>query len=238
MTWHDAAIMSWQSVKAGVKAAKQKHEVVMSPIAFTYLDHVQGDFAIEPHVYASLRLKKCYAFEPAPDGVDAKYIRGGQANVWTEQIYNTRHLQYMVWPRALATAECVWSPKEKKDWRDFSGRVEQQFPRFEAAGIKYAPSMYDPVFNAEKTSDGALKVTLTTEANDLDVYYSFDNSFPDLFYPKYTAPLVAPTEAAMLKVITYRDGKPMGRMIAMPLAELEKRVEEAKKKKPSKSEEE
>ena len=53
----------------------------------------------------------------------------------------------------------------------------------------------------------------------------FDNSFPDNFYPKYTAPLLAPKEAVMLKLITYRGNKPMGRMIAMPLEELRKRAQ-------------
>ena len=47
---------------------------------------------MEPPVYATLRLKKAYEFEPVPEGVDAKYIKGGQANLWTEQVYNMRHL--------------------------------------------------------------------------------------------------------------------------------------------------
>ncbi len=220
----NAAVMSWQGIKGGIEAAKQQHEVVMSPTTFAYIDYMQGDPIIEPHIYATLRLKKAYELEPVPDGVDPKYIKGGQANLWTEQIYNTRHLQYMVWPRAMATAECVWSQKQKKDWSSFVDRVEGQFPRFDEAAIKYAPSLYDPSFSADTTADGQLKITLTTEANNLDVYYTFDNSFPDNFYPKYTAPLLAPKEAVMLKVITYRGSKPMGRMIAMPLEELRKRA--------------
>ena len=76
---------------------------------------MQSDAVMEPPDYASLRLNKAYEFEPVPDGVDAKFIKGGQANLWTEQIYNYRHLQYMVWPRAFAIAESVWSPKSKKE---------------------------------------------------------------------------------------------------------------------------
>jgi hexosaminidase len=196
----------------------------MSPTTFAYLDYMQGDPIIEPHIYATLRLKKAYEFEPVPDGVDPKYIKGGQGNLWTEQVYNMRHLEYMVWPRAMAIAESVWSPKSAKNWSDFVDRVEGQFPRLDEAEIKYAPSLYDPSFSADSTADGKLIITLTTEANNLDVYYSFDNSFPDRFYPKYTAPLIAPKDAVMLKVITYRGNQPMGRMIAMPLDELRKRV--------------
>ncbi len=220
----DAAVMSWRGIQGGIEAAKQKHDVVMSPTTFAYLDYMQGDPIIEPHIYATLRLKKAYEFEPVPDGVDAKYIKGGQANLWTEQVYNTRHLEYMIWPRAMATAESVWSQKKDKNWSNFSDRVEHQFPRFDEAQVKYSPAMFDPAFSADTTKDGTLRITLTTEANNLDVHYSFDNSFPDNFYPKYTEPLVVPKEAVMLKVITYRGDKPMGRMIAMPVSELKKRV--------------
>ena len=219
----NAAVMSWQGMKGGIEAAKMKHDVVMSPTDFAYLDYMQGDPIIEPHVYATLRLNKAYQFEPVPEGVDPKYILGGQANLWTEQVYNMRHMEYMVWPRAMAISEAVWSPKDKRNWDNFSSRVEKQFPRFDAAEIKYAPSMYDPIFNVSKT-DSTLKIELSTEIKGLDIYYSFDNSFPDNFYPKYTSALTPPKDAVMLKVITYRGKQKMGRMISMPISELEKRT--------------
>ncbi|HKC35763.1 MAG TPA: beta-N-acetylhexosaminidase, partial [Chitinophagaceae bacterium] len=106
----NAAVMSWRGIKGGIEAAKQGHEVVMSPTTFAYLDYMQSDKIIEPPVYASLRLSKSYEFEPVPDGVNPKYIKGGQANLWTEQVYNMRHAEYMTWPRAFAIAESVWSP--------------------------------------------------------------------------------------------------------------------------------
>jgi hexosaminidase len=221
----DAAVMSWRGMKGGIEAAKMGHEVVMSPTDFVYLDYMQGDPIIEPHVYATLRLKKAYEFEPVPDGVDPKYILGGQGNLWTEQVYNMRHLEYMLWPRAMAISEAVWSPKDKRDWDDFSSRVEKQFPRFDEAQIKYAPSMYDPIFNVSKDDSGRLKITLSTEIKDLQIHYSFDNSFPDNFYPTYTSPLTPPEDAVMLKVITYRGNKKMGRMISMPISELQKRAD-------------
>ena len=220
----NAVVMSWRGIQGGIEAAKQKHEVVMSPTTFAYLDYMQGDPIIEPHIYATLRLKKAYEFEPVPDGVDPKFIKGGQGNLWSEQLFTVRHMQYMLWPRAMAVAESVWSPKKAKNWNDFVDRVEAQFPRLDEANVKYAPSLYDPSFSADTTAGGQLQITLTPEANNLDIYYSFDNSFPDRFYPKYTAPLIAPKDAVMLKVITYRGNQPIGRMIAMPLDELRKRV--------------
>lgn len=219
-----AAVMSWRGMKGGIEAAKMGHEVVMSPTDYVYLDYMQSDAIMEPPVYATLRLKKAYAFEPVPEGIDPKYIKGGQGNLWTEQVYNMRHAQYMLWPRSFAIAETVWTPKSKKNWNDFAKRVERHFERFNAAEKKYAPSMYDPDFKVSADSSGKLKVELITELDGLDIHYSFDNSFPDYFYPKYSRPLVVPKDAVTMKVVTYRDKKQMGRMIAIPVSELKKRA--------------
>jgi hexosaminidase len=220
----NAAVMSWRGMQGGIAAAKMGHDVVMSPTTFAYLDYMQSDKVIEAPVYATLRLKTAYSFEPVPDGVDAKLIKGGQANLWTEQIYNTRHLQYMVWPRGLAIAECLWSPKEKRNWNDFSKRVEVNFERMDMAHIKYSRALFDPVFEVKKDSSGALQILLSSEVAGLDIYYSWDNSMPDNYYPKYTEPLSVPKEATMIKVVTYRDGKPIGRQIDMPIVTLKARL--------------
>lgn len=218
------AVMSWRGMKYGIEAAHNKHQVVMSPTTYAYLDYMQSDVISEPKVYASLRLNKSYEFEPVPDGVDPQYIKGGQANLWTEQVYNIRQAEYMTWPRGFAIAESVWSPKEKKNWNEFFGRVESHFKRFNLAEIKYAPSVYDPIFKPSKTADNRLKIELSTEVTGLDIYYSFDNSFPDKFYPKYTTPLIAPIDASQFKLQTYKDGVPVGRMLTMPIAELKTRA--------------
>jgi hexosaminidase len=223
-----AAVMSWRGDKGGIAAAKLGHEVVMSPNSHVYIDFMQGDIIMEPPVYNSLRLSKTYQFEPIPEGVDPRLIKGGQGNLWTEQIYNMRHAQYMAWPRAFAIAESVWSPKEKKNWNDFIRRVEKHFERFDIAETKYAPSMYEPIFTISKNAKGQLQVELATEVEGLDIYYSFDNSFPDRFYPKYTAPLIVPKDASLLRVVTYRGKEQKGRIITMPVEEIKKRAERKK----------
>lgn len=218
-----AAVMSWRGMKGGIEAAKMGHEVVMTPTDFVYIDYMQGDRAIEPPVYATLRLSKSYQFEPVPEGVNPSLIKGGQANLWTEQVYNMRHAQYMTWPRGFAVAEVLWSPKEKKNWTDFSSRVEKHFERLDMARVKYAPSIYDPAFEFSKNGN-QLVAKMTTEIDGLDIHYSFDNSFPDNFYPKYKEPVALPRDASTMKVITYRDGKPIGRMIVFTREEINKRA--------------
>ena len=220
----NAAVMSWRGMSGGIEAAKSGHEVVMSPTDFVYIDYMQGDASIEPPVYSTLRLKKTYSFEPLPEGVNEKLIKGGQANLWTEQVYNMRHAQYMTWPRALAVAEVLWSPKEKRNWNGFVPRVEKQFERMDAAQVKYAPSLYDPIITVSKKDSATIIVTMDTEVEGLTIHYSFDNSFPDNFYQAYKAPLTVPNESAALKLVTYKGNKQMGRQMVITMAELKKRA--------------
>ena len=225
----NAAVMSWRGMKGGIEAAKMGHEVVMTPTTYAYLDYMQSDAVIEPPVYATLRLKTSYAFDPVPEGVNPKLIKGGQGNIWSEQLYNTRHLQYMTWPRGMAIAECLWSPKAAKNWNSFTQKVESNFDRMDIRQVKYARAMFDPIFTVKKDSRDSMLIELNTEVEGLDIHYSFDNSHPDNFYPKYTAPLFVPKEAVTLKAVTYRKGKIMGRQIDMPVKELNRRAAAIKK---------
>jgi hexosaminidase len=93
------------------------------------------------------------------------------------------------------------------------------------AQIKYAPSVYDPSFKVSKDANGELKIELGKEVDDLDIYYSFDNTFPDNFYPKYKSALTPPKDAVQLKVVSYKGDKQVGRIIVMPIEELQKRAD-------------
>ena len=222
-----AAVMSWQGMKGGIEAARQQHEVVMTPTTFAYLDYMQGDPATEPEVYATLRLKKTYEFEPLPPGIDPQWIKGGQGNVWTEQIYNYRYLQYMVWPRAFSLAETFWSPAEKKNWDNYVNRLNHHLVRYDIAQKKYATCHNDAIIDSRLSKDGRLQVDLSTEVNGLQLYYSFDNTFPDNFYPTYPGgPLFPPEECSMMRVVTYRGKQQVGKMITITREELMKRAKE------------
>lgn len=219
-----AAVMSWRSAAYGIQASREKHEVVMSPQNMTYLDLMQADPVTEARVYSSIRLGKAYEFDPIPAGADPKYIKGGQANLWTEQVYNIRQAEYMTWPRGYAIAESVWSPKEKKNWTNFTGKVEQHFQRMDIAETKYSPGIYDPVLKVSRSADRQVMVELSTELDGLDIYYSFDNSTPDRFYPKYTEKLVVPKDASQMRLITYKGKQIMGRLMTVSVDDLNKRA--------------
>ncbi len=224
----DATVMSWRGMKGGIEAAKMNHHVVMTPWGSCYLDLYQGDPVIEPETYGMLHLKTSYAFEPVPDGVDATYILGGQGNLWTESVPTFRHAEYMTWPRGLALAEVLWSPKEKRNWDDFVSRMEAQFKRFDAAGINYSRAACDPwITSVRKDSSSPLQVKLGCEISNASLYYTFDNTNPDQFANLYKGELLEfPKGASTIKVITYKDGKPLGKQINISEAALEKRAKE------------
>jgi hexosaminidase len=220
-----AAVMSWRGIKGGIEAAKLGHQVVMSPTSDAYFDYMQGDAAIEPSVGPVLQLHNVYQFEPVPEGVDPQFIKGGQANLWTEQVYNIRHAQYMTWPRGWALAEVLWSPKDKRNWLHFSGKLQWHFQRQDIAGVKYATSVYEPLVHIDMdTTSQMLKMELTAEMADVEMYYSVDESYPDRFYPKYSSPVVLPQDLHTLRIVSYIGDQPVGRILSISVDELRKRA--------------
>ena len=220
----DAAVMSWRGVDGGIDAAKKGHKVVMSPNAYNYIDFYQGEITAEGKVYAGLRMKKTYSFDPVPEGIDPNLILGNQGNQWTEQLQTMRNVQYMTWPRAMAIAETSWSPKEKKNWKSFPTKVEAHFDKLDAANVKYAKSMFDPIVTTQLNTKGEWILLMEGEVEGMEIYYSMDDAMPDNYSNKYTAPFVLPEDVAVLRVISYRNGKPLGKMLSIPMESLKKRA--------------
>ena len=221
----EATVMSWRGINGGIEAAKMGHYVVMTPTTFAYLDYQQGEETIEPAVYASLRLNKSYSYEPVPEGVDAKYILGGQGNLWTEQIVTLHHAEYMTWPRGWALAEDFWSPKESKNWNSFISRVENRFMRSDIEGINYSTAIYDAAVTV-KGKDGKLTVEMDSEAPGLEIYYTIDGAMPNTYSKKYSKPFVLPEGPVTLRVVTCRNGKQIGHLITLRPEDLKKRANE------------
>jgi hexosaminidase len=218
----DATLMSWRSLKGGIEASQLGHDVIMSPLQFAYIDYQQGDQTIEPPLYAGLRMNTCYSFEPVPEGAVAKHILGAQGNLWTEQVPTFRHAEYMTWPRGYALAEVFWSPKESKEWNGFVKRAEYQFGRDDLAGINHSLAVYDAIISVNR-KDGKMTVTMDSEMPGLDIFYTIDDTMPDSYTLKYSKPVELPEGPVTLRVITYRNGKPIGHLITLNPQELAKR---------------
>jgi hexosaminidase len=225
----EAVVMSWRGKKGGIEAARMGHKVIMTPILETYLSRKQGDPSVEPFGPGLLPLRTCYQFEPVPEGIDPKLIMGGQASTWTEKIPNYRHLEYMTWPRAMAISEVLWSPKFYRNWDDFALRAERHFEYLDADSVKYSKSMYDPIITAVKGKDDSMKIKLTNEMPGLTIYYTFDGTDPDNFYPVYSGvPLQIPKGASEIRAVSYKSGRLIGRQINYLLSDLKKNLEKTR----------
>jgi hexosaminidase len=141
----NATVMSWRGEKGGIEAAKQNHDVIMSPNTYVYLDYFQANPKKEPLAIGGyLPLWKVYSFEPVPASLtsdEAKHIRGLQGNIWTEYLPDEAQVEYMAFPRGAAIAETGWSPASKKNYPDFKSRIIQQFKRYDSMSWNYCKAI-------------------------------------------------------------------------------------------------
>ena len=226
----EAIVMSWRGMKGGIEATKQGHSVIMTPTDHCYLDFYQGDPTVEPNTYSMLRLQDCYKYQLIPDSVDASLIMGGQGNLWTESVPHYRQVEYMIWPRALAISETLWTDARLRNWKFFVNRVEQQFERFDRSGVNYARSIYDPIIYPHWDKERQLKIAMKTEIEGLSLFYTFDNTIPDIYSNMYTDTLSIPQNASMLRVAAYKGQEQAGRLIDITIDALKKRAAEGEKK--------
>ena len=136
----NATVMSWRGMNGGIKAANMGHDVIMTPTTYCYFDYAQARSGEPKSMSGFLPIEKVYQFNPTPTHIAADkrhHILGGQANIWTEFMPNSDHVQYMIAPRISALSECVWSVGSKKNWNDFSKRMSIQYQRFGYMGINY-----------------------------------------------------------------------------------------------------
>ena len=143
----NATVMSWRGTKGGIEAAKQHHDVIMTPGHSCYFDHYQTkDKESEPlAIGGKTTVEDVYAYDPTPKELspeDQKFILGAQGNVWTEYIGTTDYVEYMVLPRMTALSEVIWSSKESKQWEDFKKRLIKFRDRYDAMELNYAKHVF------------------------------------------------------------------------------------------------
>ncbi|GAB3912672.1 beta-N-acetylhexosaminidase [Mucilaginibacter boryungensis] len=187
----NATVMSWRGIAGGIAAAKLHHDVIMTPSSFMYFDYYQGEPYQEPVAIGGLlTLQKVYDYNPVPDSLpatEAKYIKGLQANIWSEYIHSPQKVEYMAFPRLAAMAEVAWTEPALKNWEDFKKRMETEYQRYDQLGINYSKSAYN-VWQHVNINNGAdeATITLTTDSYKPQIHYTTDGSEPTLTSQLYT----------------------------------------------------
>ena len=154
----NAAVMSWRGEKGGIEAAKQGHNVVMSPTTYCYFDYYQSGHSVEPLAIGGyLPLEKVYKFNPVPSDLtteEARFILGGQANLWTEYIPDMKHLEYMTYPRALAIAQSLWCVKKPSYEHFLESYLAYHETFLERNNVNFSRSIHLPEMVIERTDLG------------------------------------------------------------------------------------
>lgn len=211
----EATVMSWRGEEGGIKSARMGHDVIMTPGGYMYFDFYQADPKTQPYAIGGYTpIKKAYSYNPVPvdslTAEESKHILGVQANTWTEYIKDEKHLEYMMFPRALAVAEIGWTPQEDRSWEDFKPRMNANIPVLQQMGI-HTFTLSDEI-EATMTVDTLrreIKVMLDAEKYPAEIRYTTDGSVPSASSPIYNAPIVV-TDSADIQAAIFRDGKLQG----------------------------
>jgi len=136
----NATVMSWRGEAGGIEAAKQHHNVIMTPTTYVYFDYSQTKHEDSLTIGGYLPLETVYNYEPFSPKLaseEQQYIKGVQANLWSEYVKDGEKVEYMVFPRMEALCEIAWSSKDKKSWQDFQQRLQAQYKRYDLWQVKY-----------------------------------------------------------------------------------------------------
>ena len=180
-----ATVMSWRGEQGGITAANMGHDVVMTPGGTCYFDHYQADPATQPLAIGGyLTVEHVYSYEPVPAELNeskAKYILGAQANLWTEYIPTTEHVEYMTFPRLLAMSEVTWSEKENRSYDNFKSRLQSHYLLMQRLNVNYCrPSYQLEVGTKFDTEAKKVKITFKSEQLNPMIYYTIDGSDPTI----------------------------------------------------------
>jgi len=190
----NAQVMSWRGEEGGIAAAKEKHYVIMTPGNPVYFDHTQSKNEDSVTIGGYNSIQAVYAYDPVPKELtaeDAKYVRGAQANVWTEYMNNTSKVEYMIFPRMAALSEVLWTAKERKNQQDFEKRLMQQFKRYDMWRANYSKAYFEPTVSikASPNLEGVIFQVKTTQPNAKFYFGNKTKSYFALFADSINWPI-------------------------------------------------
>ena len=206
-----ATVMSWRGESGGIAAAKQHHDVVMTPNNYLYFDYYQSlDKANEPLAIGGyLPLETVYSYEPMPKELtadEARHIIGVQANIWTEYMPTFKQMQYMALPRLAALSEVQWSQPALKDYNSFTNRLTEFTHMYDRLGYNYAKHLYNVAIHVDSDNKWREILIHMTTAGNAEIRYTLDGTEPTANSTLYTGAIVL-QKSAKIRAAAFRDGK-------------------------------
>lgn len=197
-----ATVQSWRGMEGGIAAAKQGHDVIMSPTSHAYFDYD----------VSTTDLRQVYTFDPIPKELtseEAKHVLGGECNMWTERAPQEL-VDSKMFPRMLAMTEVLWSNPNGRDYEEFSDRVEVHYDRLDHLGVTYG-AVSRPIFIRPNYVSESNKIMVNIEAGErgLNVRYTTDGSEPNNRSKKVKKPIQV-DETTLIKAAAFKNGRQYG----------------------------
>ncbi|KAA6351759.1 Beta-hexosaminidase [termite gut metagenome] len=139
-------IMWWRHDKPEYlrSSLAKEYATIMCPRKPLYFDFVQYDGHQWGRIWDGFcPLEDVYAFpdkwfaEWGVSAADLSYVKGIQANAWTELMHTKERVDFMTFPRLCALAESAWSEPTVKNYGKFQSRLEDAFTLFDKLNIYY-----------------------------------------------------------------------------------------------------
>lgn len=159
----EATVQSWRGLDGAINAAKQGHDVIVSPTTNCYFDYPVDITDLE----------KVYMFDPVPQGLteeEKKHILGSEGNMWTEYAPQEQ-VDDRLFPRLLALSEVVWSYPTERNYIEFLSRVQQHYDKLDVLGVNYG--LETKPFSITKTFNPLIKgynVQITQLQKDFELH--------------------------------------------------------------------
>ena len=134
-----AIVESWRGMEGALEGAAAGHQIISAPSGFVYFDYPELNERAHISWMPVVPIERTYSFEATPKGLttdQASFILGGECTIWTEHI-REYELDYKLFPRMCAFSETVWTSGERRDWSDFSRRMDTHRKRLAALGVDY-----------------------------------------------------------------------------------------------------
>ncbi|MBB3696260.1 family 20 glycosylhydrolase [Flammeovirga yaeyamensis] len=191
--WRD-----WHDKDAVSKIAKMGNDVIASPTACCYFDYD----------IATTDVAQLYAFNPTPSDLnkeEAQHVLGSEFTVWTERIPDQDRADFMIFPRALAFSEALWTGTKENGLKEFEERLDLQYPILDQLGVNYGPS---EVLMEVSTSmkDGDIMLSANKLSDKLEIKYKVGSKGE---FQLYTKPVKVEKSGDII-FQGFRNGKALG----------------------------
>lgn len=136
----NSTIMSWRGIQGGIEAARQHHDVIMTPIQRLYFSNPRIN-----KMTGFEWMNRVYNFEPvAAELTDAekKFVIGTQGCIWTEWTADSTKMEWQILPRMAALSEIQWTLPEHKNFERFMERLPEMLKIYSSLDYGYREDVF------------------------------------------------------------------------------------------------